>query len=152
MSKQVSEWINVETSNWMFLFPCLASLASVNAHSHIPAHRARAWQTDVWLSILVLAQPAQRNGPWSFFLGLCCAPCSITWQGPSPVLGRQCSAWTVVPLVADSPAVTAVVMALCHSCCRRAGRCWGKGCGHVESTWSLPSIFKFMASAEPYDS
>lgn len=47
---------------------------------------------------------------------------------------------TVVPLVADSPRVTAVMMALSHGCCKRAGKCWQRGHRLAESTWSLPSI------------
>lgn len=84
-------------------------------------------------------------------LRLPCPSCPITWQGPRPVLRRQCSARTVVPLAADSPAVTTVMMALCHGCCRRAGRCW-EGCWHAGSTWSLPSMFMLMASLESYHS
>ena len=41
--------------------------------------------------------------------------------------GQATPHWTVEPWVADSPAVTTVMMALCHGCCRKAGRCWGDG-------------------------
>ena len=151
MSKQVSEWIGVEQNKWMFLFPwfglssfwkCPLSHTSTQSQSLADQYLtlslgtgpgcSACWATDI-LPKAVLSSMAH----------------NLT--GTKSSSGQAMLCWTVVPLVADSSAVTAVMMAFCQGCGRKAGRCWGRGHWQVESTWLLPSIFMLRASVEPYD-
>lgn len=98
MSKQVSKWIHLEKNKCVFHFPSFGPTRFCKfpwSHTSTPRQRLAAWGLTL---LLVPAQPAQHHGHG----GLCC-PHPVTWQGPGPALGRQCSAWTAAPLVADSP-------------------------------------------------
>ena len=65
--------------------------------------------------------------------------------------GQAMLCWMEEPLVAGSPAVTAVVVALCQGCSREAGRCWGRGHWEVGRTCSLPSMFMLRTSTDAYE-
>lgn len=140
MSTQVSEWIGVEQNKWVFLFPrfglssfwkCPRSHTSTQSQSLADQYLtlslgtgpgcSACWATDI-LPKAVLSSMAH----------------NLT--GTKSSSGQAVLCRTVVPLVADSSAVTAVMMAFCQGCGRKAGRCWGRGHWQVESTWLLPSI------------
>lgn len=127
MSKQVNKCRKEQMD---VSLPLVWPLATVNArglaYQHTQPHSGSLLDVDLG------TQLAQHDGPWSFSPGLCCPLCPVTWQEVSPVPGGQCL--DSAPLAAESPAVTALMVALCHSCGRRAGRCQGRMCWHMGGT------------------
>lgn len=92
MSKKVSKWINVEKNKWMLLLPSgLVSEVSANVtyqHAEPESGRLR-FDSQSWCWPRLLSVVGHGAPSWE----PCCPPCPITWQGPSPVLGKQYSAW-----------------------------------------------------------
>lgn len=152
VNEQASEWINVEKNTWMFLFPSfgLSSFCKC-VWSHTST---RSQDLADGCSVPRLGAGPGCSAWWATELlpGGRVVLCAHNLTGPKSRSGHAVLHLTAVLLVADSPVVTTVMMALCPSCCRSAGRCWQSGRGLVESTWSVPSMFMFMASVESSES
>lgn len=151
MNKKMSKWIDAEQNKWMFLFPWFGP--------------SSFWKCP-WSHTSTQSQSlADRCLTLGLGTGPACLACCATGLLPKAVLssmphnatgtksrsGQAMLCWIVEPSVAGSPAVTAVMMALCQGCSRKAGRCWGRGHWEVERTCSLPSIFMLRTSIDSYD-
>ena len=136
MNKKMSKWIDVEQNKWMFLFPWFG-LSSF-------------WKCP-WSHTSTQSQSlADRCLTLGFGTGPACLACWATGLLPKAVLpsmphnatgtnsrsGQAMLSWIVEPLVAGSPAASAVMVALCQGCGRKAGRSWGRAPGGRKNLFS----------------